>query len=44
MGGEYDETADIWSMGCMIYEFVTGEYLFNPKKGKTFRKNDDHLA
>lgn len=44
MGGEYDETADIWSMGCMIFEFVTGEYLFNPKKGKTYRKNDDHLA
>ena len=44
MGGEYDETADIWSLACMLFEFVTGEYLFDPKKGKTFTKNDDHLA
>ena len=28
----------------MIFELVTGEYLFDPKKGKTYRKNDDHLA
>lgn len=44
LGGEYDETADIWSLACMIFELVTGDYLFDPKKGKTFRKNDDHLA
>ena len=23
MAGEYDETADIWSFECMIFEFVT---------------------
>ena len=23
---------------------VTGDYLFDPKKGKTYTKNDDHLA
>ena len=28
----------------MVFELVTGEYLFDPKKGKTYRKNDDHLA
>jgi len=44
LGGEYDESADIWSLACMIFELVTGDYLFDPKKGKTFRKNDDHLA
>ena len=44
LGGEYDETADIWSLACMIFELVTGDYLFDPKKGKTYRKNDDHLA
>ena len=44
LGGEYDETADIWSLACMIFELVTGDYLFDPKKGKSYRKNDDHLA
>ena len=44
LGGEYDETADIWSLACMLFELITGDYLFDPKKGKTYRKNDDHLA
>lgn len=28
----------------MVFELATGDYLFDPKKGKTFSKNDDHLA
>ena len=44
LDGEYDESADIWSFACMIFELVTGDYLFDPKKGKTYSKNDDHLA
>ena len=42
--GNYDETADVWSLACLVFELVTGDYLFDPKKGKTFKKNDDHLA
>ena len=25
----YNEKADIWAMGCIIYELLTGEYLFD---------------
>lgn len=44
LDGEYDESADLWSLACMIFELITGDYLFDPRKGKTYKKNDDHLA
>ena len=44
LDGVYDESADIWSLACMLFELITGDYLFDPKKGKTYKKNDDHLA
>lgn len=44
LDGEYNESADVWSLACLIFELVTGDYLFDPKKGKTYKKNDDHLA
>ena len=28
----------------MIFEMATGDFLFEPKKGKGFDKDDDHLA
>lgn len=40
----YNETSDIWSFGCTVYELLTGECLFNPKKGKFYGCNDDHIA
>lgn len=27
-GGKYDEKADIWSCGVMLYQLITGRYLF----------------
>ena len=44
IGAKYDFTADIWSFACMIFEMATGDFLFEPKKGKGFDKDDDHLA
>jgi serine/threonine-protein kinase SRPK3 len=28
----------------MIFEMATGDFLFEPKKSKSFDKDDDHLA
>jgi len=44
LGANYDTPIDIWSMGCMVFEFLTGDLLFEPKSGRSYSKNDDHLA
>ncbi|CEP01042.1 hypothetical protein PBRA_008354 [Plasmodiophora brassicae] len=43
---QYDCSTDIWSLGCMCFELITGEYLFDPKadRSKGYTRNDDHLA
>ena len=28
----------------MIYELITGDFLFDPRKGSNYSKSDDHLA
>jgi serine/threonine-protein kinase SRPK3 len=34
LGQTYNESADIWSLACMMYEVLTGDLLFQPKKGE----------
>ncbi len=44
LGMNYGSSADIWSFACMMFELLTGDFLFEPRKGDTYSKNDDHLA
>lgn len=37
-------SADIWSIGCVIFELITGDYLFDPHSGNNFDKDEDHMA
>lgn len=43
VGGEWGTSTDIWSVGCLIFELITGDYLFEPTQGSSFGKDDDHL-
>lgn len=44
LGAKWGASADCWSMACMVFELLTGDYLFDPKAGKTYEKDDDHIA
>jgi serine/threonine-protein kinase SRPK3 len=44
LGVNYGASADIWSFAAMMFELITGDFLFEPRKGDSYSKNDDHLA
>jgi len=37
------EKCDMWSVGCMIYELLTGKILFNPGKNIRFSRDRYHI-
>ncbi|EKM60773.1 uncharacterized protein PHACADRAFT_246895 [Phanerochaete carnosa HHB-10118-sp] len=42
---DWGDTADIWSIACVVFELLTAEYLFDPQsQGELFGKDDDHCA
>ncbi|PVV05360.1 hypothetical protein BB560_000121 [Smittium megazygosporum] len=44
IGAQWNSSADIWSCACLIFELLTGDYLFEPVNGSKFDKDEDHLA
>lgn len=44
LGFTWGALVDMWSIGCLIFELVTGDYLFDPREGGSFGRDDDHIA
>ncbi|KAK9491267.1 kinase-like domain-containing protein [Lipomyces doorenjongii] len=44
LGARWGASTDIWSMACMVFELITGDYLFDPQNGSKYSKDDDHIA
>lgn len=44
LGYHWGSSTDLWSFACLIFELLTGDYLFDPRDGKAYTKDDDHIA
>ncbi|CAB4252687.1 serine/threonine protein kinase SKY1 [Maudiozyma barnettii] len=44
IGAPWGASADIWSSACLIFELITGDFLFEPDEGHSYGKDDDHIA
>ena len=34
----------MWSLGCITFELLTGDLLFDPRAGEDYDRDEDHLA
>ncbi|KAI0823098.1 kinase-like protein [Trametes gibbosa] len=41
---DFGPKIDIWALGCLTYELLTGRWLFAPEEGEDWSIEDDHLA
>ena len=39
----FNEKCDIWSLGCSIYEILTGDILFDPEKDESHSRDFHHI-
>ncbi|KDR84538.1 hypothetical protein GALMADRAFT_133811 [Galerina marginata CBS 339.88] len=45
LGAEWNSSADLWSMACLLFELITGgDYLFDPASGPNYSVDEDHVA
>jgi len=44
IGAPYDTAADMWSLACILFELLTGDLMFDPHAGKSWSREEDHLA
>lgn len=44
IGAKYSTSVDVWSAACVIFELLTGDYLFDPHTGVGYDRDEDHLA
>ncbi|RNF06527.1 putative protein kinase [Trypanosoma conorhini] len=44
LGEPYSTPIDLWSAACLIFELITGEFLFDPRTGENYSRDEDHLA
>eukprot|EP00668_Euglena_longa_P008300 GGOE01009986.1.p1 GENE.GGOE01009986.1~~GGOE01009986.1.p1 ORF type:complete len:715 (+),score=150.96 GGOE01009986.1:58-2202(+) len=40
----YHTSADVWSFACMVFELLTGDFLFDPQESEYIDRDEDHLA
>jgi serine/threonine-protein kinase SRPK3 len=44
LGGETSYSVDIWAIGCVFYELLTGRLLFDPEKDSKHSRDENHLS
>jgi|EP00670_Eutreptiella_braarudii_P007216 serine/threonine-protein kinase SRPK3 len=40
----YNTAVDIWSCACLVFELLTGDFLFDPQESEYIDRDEDHLA
>ena len=43
LGHDYNYKCDIWALGCLIFEILTGDILFNPNKDVNISRDMYHI-